>query len=79
MSDGFYRIPCKTCQIPFIPSSEKNVFCCRECSLDYHRPGAYKERLQFRAQMKRTVEILNGEMNPPIPLPINPPPSAGVS
>ena len=61
MSDGFYRIPCKT------------------CSLDYHRPGAYKERLQFRAQMKRTVEILNGEMNPPIPLPINPPPSAGVS
>ena len=69
MSDGFYRIPCKTCQIPFIPSSEKNVFCCRECNLNYHHPGAYKERLQFRAQMKQVVEILDGGGDlPPRPL-----------
>ena len=34
--------------------------------------GAYKERLQIRAQLKQATEILNGPVNPPIPLPNNP-------
>ena len=60
MSDGFHRIPCKLCQGLFIPRGEKNVFCSRACSLDWHqykRRGKLnlKERLEFREQVERAI------------------------
>jgi len=76
MSDGFYRAPCKTCQGLFMPRDEKNVFCCRECARDYHHLGRIMERQQIREQLRRAVAVLNGDVNPPIPLPNNPPPTA---
>ena len=72
MSDGFYRIPCKQCQTPFMPVDGKHVFCCKECRIDYRHPGRSEERQQIREQLRRAVEVLNGDVNPPIPLPNNP-------
>ena len=69
MSDGFYRIPCKQCQVPFIPVDEKkNVFCSRACRETWYRSGDSSELLRFRAQMKQAVEILDGGALPPRPL-----------
>ena len=78
MSDGFYRAPCKTCQGLFMPRDEKNVFCCRECARDYHHLGRIMERQQIREQLRRAVEVLNGDVNPPIPLPNNPSANGGL-
>ena len=78
MSDGFYRAPCKTCQGLFMPRDEKNVFCCRECAHDYHHLGRIMERQQIREQLRRAVEILNGPVNPPISLPMNPSANGGL-
>lgn len=69
MSDGFYRAPCKQCQTLFMPRDEKNVFCCRECGIDYHHPRRIEERQQIRAQLRRAVEVLDGGGElPPRPL-----------
>ena len=77
MSDGFYRIPCKNCKVPFIPVDEKkNVFCSSTCREAWYRSGNSSELLRFRAQLKQATEILNGDVNPPIPLPMNPGPCA---